>query len=102
MLGSVGAEAHPDSLRTYDLYPMSELRQLTQAGRDVCVLHVIRHAEGTHNVNKQYRDPANLVSLLATRPLFHSILICVFAPTTLLLRACALKRHDANQTRTRG
>ena len=54
-----GASA-ADELKTFDVYPLSEREPLEQAGRDVRVLHIVRHAEGTHNVNRAYREIENL------------------------------------------
>ena len=33
-------------LRTFDVFPLPALEQLRRDGRDVCVVHVVRHAEG--------------------------------------------------------
>ena len=54
-----GASA-ADELKTFDVYPLSEREPLEQTGRDVRVLHIVRHAEGTHNVNRAYREIENL------------------------------------------
>jgi broad specificity phosphatase PhoE len=38
---------------------VSEHDRLVGEGRDVRILHVVRHAQGTHNVDQKYRDPRN-------------------------------------------
>jgi broad specificity phosphatase PhoE len=65
--GMQARKAVAESLTTYDVYPMSELDSLQRAGRDVCTIHMIRHAEGTHNVARAYRDPSNLDARLTAR-----------------------------------
>lgn len=51
---------------TFDVHPASELAELQRAGRDVCTIHLVRHAEGTHNVGRAYRDPAHLDARLTS------------------------------------
>jgi len=44
------------------VYPKEQFELLTAryGASRVKLLHVVRHAEGTHNVQKQYRDPSNI------------------------------------------
>lgn len=39
-----------------DLYPIERLQELEYSGRQLKVLHIVRHAQGTHNVNNNYRS----------------------------------------------
>ena len=43
-----------------DAYPLSQLSMLPKKYTQVKIIHFLRHAEGTHNVNNQYRDILNL------------------------------------------
>ena len=43
-----------------DAYPLSQLSTLPRKYKYVKTIHFLRHAEGTHNVNNQYRDLCNL------------------------------------------
>lgn len=45
--------------RSFSLHRVSEHDRLVGEGRDVRILHVVRHAQGTHNVDQKYRDPRN-------------------------------------------
>lgn len=65
--GMLEQKAAAAELPTFDLHPMSELAGLQRAGRDVCTIHMVRHAEGTHNVGRAYRDPSNLDARLTAR-----------------------------------
>mmetsp|Transcript_23369 Transcript_23369/g.32742 ORF Transcript_23369/g.32742 Transcript_23369/m.32742 type:complete len:382 (+) Transcript_23369:296-1441(+) len=59
-----GQEQQP----TFDLYPASSLDQLRKGNKhDVRLVHFIRHAEGYHNVNKEYRDIRNLDARLTPK-----------------------------------
>lgn len=50
-------------------FPSSRLRELrSEYGPDsVKLIHVVRHAEGTHNVNKEYNDPVHADARLTRR-----------------------------------
>ena len=58
-----------DSLgsRTVDIYPLDTPLDDLKKYRCVKQLHVIRHAEGTHNVNQEYRDARNLDARLTDK-----------------------------------
>ena len=45
--------------RSFSLHRVFEHDRLVGEGRDVRILHVVRHAQGTHNVDQKYRDPRN-------------------------------------------
>ena len=49
---------HNDVVKV-DAYPLSQLSTLPKKYTQVKIVHFVRHAEGTHNVNNQYRDMRN-------------------------------------------
>jgi len=89
---------------TFDVHPLSELAELQRAGRDVCTIHLVRHAEGTHNVARAYRDPAHLDARLTSlgeaqcadlasqcsRNMLSSIELVVTSPLTRCLQTSLL------------
>lgn len=48
-------------------YPLSQLPDLEKKYTNLKILHVVRHAEGTHNVGKQYRDERFLDARLTSK-----------------------------------
>jgi len=42
--------------RSFSLHRVSEHDALVTQGKDVRILHFVRHAQGTHNVDQQYRE----------------------------------------------
>ena len=59
--GSRDAPAGPER-RAFALHPVSRRDALLAQGKDVRVVHMVRHAQGTHNVDQNgvtLRDPAN-------------------------------------------
>lgn len=48
-------------------YPLSQLTTLRKTHKNVKTVHFIRHAEGFHNVNNQYRDEINLDARLTPK-----------------------------------
>jgi broad specificity phosphatase PhoE len=49
------------------IYPLSQLTALRPKHKTVKTVHFIRHAEGYHNVNNQYRDIINLDARLTPK-----------------------------------
>lgn len=45
---------------TYNAYPLSRLADLKKQYKNVKTIHMIRHAQGTHNVNDEYKDEVHL------------------------------------------
>lgn len=59
--GSRDSPAGPER-RAFELHPLSQRDALLAQGKDVRVVHMVRHAQGTHNVDQNgvtLRDPAN-------------------------------------------
>jgi broad specificity phosphatase PhoE len=52
---------------TVHTYPLSQFTTLQQEHKNVKTVHFIRHAEGFHNVNNQYRDEINLDARLTPK-----------------------------------
>lgn len=52
--------------RIFEMYPIDHLESLRQDNREYWTVHFIRHAQGTHNVNKEYRDIKNLDARLTS------------------------------------
>jgi broad specificity phosphatase PhoE len=46
------------ALTTVEVYPLSHKDKLN--GHDVKTVHIVRHAQGTHNVKKEYKDIRNM------------------------------------------
>lgn len=53
----------------YNAYPLHQLDELQQKFSNVKVVHIIRHAEGFHNVNNQYKHAALLDARLTEKGL---------------------------------
>jgi broad specificity phosphatase PhoE len=51
----------------YNAYPLSQLSELQKKHPNVKTIHIIRHAEGTHNVHKQYKAEINLDARLTDK-----------------------------------
>jgi broad specificity phosphatase PhoE len=70
-MGSYSATSGPKRPITFDSYPVSAsfLKDLQDEGRPHWLVHFVRHAEGTHNVNKEYQDIANLDARLTPKGL---------------------------------
>jgi broad specificity phosphatase PhoE len=51
----------------YHAFPLSQLAELRERYSNVKVIHIIRHAEGTHNVNRQYKDEINIDARLTEK-----------------------------------
>jgi broad specificity phosphatase PhoE len=62
-------EASPPSTPPWQLYPVARYKDLqNKHGKDkVKVLHMVRHAEGTHNVDREYKDPQNIDARLTSK-----------------------------------
>jgi broad specificity phosphatase PhoE len=51
----------------FNAYPLSQLSELKKQHTNVKLVHMIRHAEGTHNVNKEYKADINLDARLTEK-----------------------------------
>ena len=53
------ASTQEEVLRSVDVFPLSQHSALPQDYKHVKVIHFIRHAEGQHNVHRNYNDVCN-------------------------------------------
>lgn len=53
----------------WKLYPIDDYKNLLRihGNNNVKLFHVVRHAEGTHNINKEYKDPINKDARLTSK-----------------------------------